>query len=104
MDVCCCCCCSVTMSDSFTTPWTVAHQAPLYLRFPRQEHWSGFPFPSLGDLPDPRFEPVSPALQAKSLPLSHPGNPIDIYSILHFKKKSVTINQIVLSILIGLKQ
>ena len=63
-----------------------------------------FPFPSPGDLPDPGFEPVSPALQANSLPLSHPGNPIDIYSILHLKKKSVTINQIVLSILIGLKQ
>ena len=72
------------MSDPFVTPRTVALQAPLSTEFSRQEHWSGFPFPSLGDLPDPRFEPVSPALQAKSLPLSHPGNPIDIYSILHF--------------------
>ena len=50
------------MSDSFVTPWTVARQAPLYVGFPRQEYWSGLPFPSLGDLPDPRIEPMSPAL------------------------------------------
>ena len=37
----------------FVTPWTVAHQAPLYMEFSRQEYWSGLPFPSLGDLPDP---------------------------------------------------
>ena len=50
------------MSDPFVTPWTVAHQAPLSVGFPRQEHWSGLPFPSLGDLPDPGIEPTSPAL------------------------------------------
>ena len=50
------------MSNSFAIPWTVAHQAPLSLEFPRQEHWSGLPFPSLGDFPDPGIEPVSPAL------------------------------------------
>ena len=92
------------MSDSFTIPWTVAHKAPLYMRFPRQEPWSGLPFPSPGDLPDPEFEPASPALQANSLPLGHPGNPMGIYKILHFFFKSVTINQIVFSIIIGLKQ
>ena len=43
-------------------PWTVDRQAPLSLGFPRQEYQSGFPFPSPGDLPDPRIEPVSPAL------------------------------------------
>ena len=53
------------MSDS-VTPWTVAHQAPLSMGFPRQEHWSGFPFPSPGDLPDPGIKPESPALQADS--------------------------------------
>ena len=37
----------------FVTPWTVAHQAPLSMEFSRQEYWSGLPFPSLGDLPDP---------------------------------------------------
>ena len=47
------------------TPWTVAHQAPLSMGFSRQEYWSGLPFPSLGDLPDPGIEPasfMSPAL------------------------------------------
>ena len=44
------------------TPWTVARQAPLSMRFPRQEYWSGLPFPSSGDLSDPEIEPVSPAL------------------------------------------
>ena len=52
------------------TPWTVAHQAPLFMGFSRQEYWSGLPFPSPGDLPDPGIEPVSPALQAISLPPS----------------------------------
>ena len=49
------------MSDSFATPWTVAHQAPLSMGFPRQEYWSGLPFPSPGDPPDPGMEPSSPA-------------------------------------------
>ena len=39
----------------FAIPWTVTHQAPLSLRFSRQEYWSGFPFPTPGDLPDPRY-------------------------------------------------
>ena len=43
----------------FVTPWTVAHQAPLSMRFSRQEYWSGLPFPSPGDLPDPGIEPAS---------------------------------------------
>ena len=55
------------MSDP-VTPWTVAHQAPLSMEFPRQEYWSGLPFPSPRDLPDPEMEPRSPALQADSLP------------------------------------
>ena len=49
-------------------PWTVACQAPLSMEFSRQEYWSGLPFPSPGDLPDPGIEPGSPALQADSLP------------------------------------
>ena len=56
------------MSDSFATPWTIAHQAPLSLGFPRQEYWSGLLFPSPGDLPTTGTEPGSPALQAVSLP------------------------------------
>ena len=43
-------------------------QAPLSVGFPRQEYWSGLPFPSLGDIPDPGIEPSSPALQADALP------------------------------------
>jgi len=46
----------------FATPWTVAYQAPLSMGFSRQEYWSGLPFPSPGDLPDPGIEPRSPAL------------------------------------------
>ena len=57
------------------TPWTVAHQAPLSMGFSRQEYWSGLPFPSLGDLPDPGIEPGSPALQADALPSEPPGKP-----------------------------
>ena len=59
----------------FVTPWTVAHQAPLSMEFSRQEYWSGLPFASPGDLPDPGMEPASPALQADSSPLSQQGSP-----------------------------
>ena len=60
---------------TLATPWTVAHQAPLSMGFSKQEDWSGLPFPSRGNLPDPRIRPMSPALQVGSLPLSHQGNP-----------------------------
>ena len=49
------------------TPWTVAYQAPLSMGFSRQEYWSGLPFPSPGDLPNPGIKPGSPALQADTL-------------------------------------
>ena len=48
----------------FATPWTVAHQGPPSMGFSRQEYWSGVPFPSPGDLPDPGIKPRSPALEA----------------------------------------
>ena len=51
----------------FGTPWTVAYQAPPSMGFSRQEYWSGLPFPSPGDLPDPGIEPGSPALEADAL-------------------------------------
>ena len=54
------CACSI-VSDSLGIPWTVACQAPLSMGFSRQEHWSGLPFPTPGDLPDPGIEPGSPA-------------------------------------------
>ena len=59
----------------FATPSTVACQAPLSMEFPRQDYWSGLPFPSPGDLPDPEIKPESPAWQVDSLPLSHLGSP-----------------------------
>ena len=62
------CACPV-MSDS-ATMWTVAHQAPLSLGFPRQGYWSGFPFASPVDLPDPQIEPTSPTLASRFLPPS----------------------------------
>ena len=63
------------MSDS-RDPITVAHQALLSMGFSKQEYCVGFSFPSLGDFPNPGIEPVSPALQVDSLPLSHQGSPI----------------------------
>ena len=59
----------------FVTPWTVAHQAPLSMGFSRQEYWSGLPFPSPGDLPNPEIEPRSPTLQADALSSEPPGKP-----------------------------
>ena len=63
------------MFDSTLTK-TVARQAPLCMGFSRQEYWSGLPFPSPGDLPDPGIELWSPALQADSLPTETPGKPL----------------------------
>ena len=57
----------------FVIPWTVVHQAPLSMEFPRQEFWSWFPFPPPGDLPDPGVEPeslTSPALAGRFITTS----------------------------------
>ena len=62
--------CMLSCIQLFVTPWTVACQDPMSMRFPRQEYWSGLQFPLPGDLPDPGIEPaspVSPALQADFL-------------------------------------
>ena len=59
----------------FATLWTVARQAPLSMEFSRQGYCSGLPFPSPGDLPNPRIEPGSPALQADALPSKLLGEP-----------------------------
>ena len=59
----------------FVTPWTVAYQAPPSMGFSRQEYWSGFPFPSPGDLPDPGIEPGSPTLWQTLYPLRQQGSP-----------------------------
>ena len=64
---------SFTHVRLFATPWTVAYQAPPSMRFSRQEYWSGLPFPSLGNLPDPGIEPGSPTLEADALTSEPPG-------------------------------
>ena len=76
--VCVCVSCSVHV-QLFTTPWTVAHQVPLSMRFSRQEYWSGLSFPSPGDLPAPGIEPRCPALQADSLPTEPLGKREALY-------------------------
>ena len=62
----------LSLVQLFATPWTVAHQTPLSMGFPRQEYWNGLLFPSPGDLPDPGIEARSPALIADSLPAELP--------------------------------
>ena len=59
----------------FATPWIVACQVPLSMGFARHEYWSGLPFLSLGDLPNPGIEPGSRALQVNFLPSELPGSP-----------------------------
>ena len=59
LKVCVCVCVSLILSNS-ATPWTVACQAPLSREFSRQEYWSGLPFPSPVDLPNPGIKPKSP--------------------------------------------
>ena len=70
IDMCTLCCAVLSRVQLSATPWTVAHQAPLSMGFPRQEYWSGLPFPPPGNLPKPGIKlvfPVSPMLQAYSL-------------------------------------
>ena len=62
-----CVCYLLSCVQLFATLWIVAHRAPPSMRFPRQEYWSGLPFPSPGDLPYPGIKPRSPGLQADLL-------------------------------------
>ena len=62
------------------TPWTVARQASLSMGFSRQKYWSGLPFPSPVDLPDPGIEPGSPASEADAL-TSEPSEKLPICSL-----------------------
>ena len=68
-----------SVSDSLAAPWTVAHQASLSVGFPRQEHWTGLPFPSLGDLPDSGIEPMSPPLAGRFFTTEPPEKPTFYY-------------------------
>jgi len=74
--------CSV-VSDS-VTPWSVACQAPLSMEFSKQEYWSGLPFPSPGDLPNPGIKPRSSALQADSLPFEPSVRPVYSYIFIFY--------------------
>ena len=65
---------SLSCVQLFATPWTVACKDPLSMGFSRQEYWSGCPFSSPGDLPNPGIEPRSPALQVDSFQLIHKGS------------------------------
>ena len=67
---------SLSFVQLFETPRTVAYQAPPSMGFSRQEYWSGLPFPSPGDLPDPGMELRYPALQADTLTSENQGSPI----------------------------
>ena len=64
---------SLSRVQLLATSWTIAYQAPPSLGFSRQEYWSGLPFPSPGDLPNPGIEPRSPVSQADAVPPEPPG-------------------------------
>ena len=66
---------SLSHVQLFATPGTVAHKASQSMEFSRQEYWSGLPFPSPGDLPNPGIEFMSPALKADTLQSKTPGKP-----------------------------
>ena len=72
----------------FATAWTVARQVPLSMEFSRQEYWSGLPFPSPGDIPDPGIEARSLALQADSLPSEPPGKLLRLVRWTHLEDLS----------------
>ena len=61
--------------STLATQWTIACQVPLSMGFPRQEYWSGLPFPSPGDFPNSGIELGCPAVQADSFPTEPPGKP-----------------------------
>ena len=83
------CCCSVAQSClTLCDPMTAAHQVPLFMGFSRQECWSGLPFSPPGDLPSPGIKPMSPALQADSLPSEPRAKPGERgYPLLRVKVK-----------------
>ena len=92
-------CCTQLLSrvQFFANPWTVASQAPLSVESFRQVCWSGFPFPTPGDLPDPGMEPVSPgspALAGKFFTTAPPGKPLINYTSTKKKKDRCVLTKI----------
>ena len=71
------CCCLIAKSNMtlLETPRTAARQSPLFMGFPRQEYWTGLPFPFPGDLPNPGIEPVPPTLAIRFFTTVPPGKP-----------------------------
>ena len=80
--VCVCMCLSLSWVRLFVTPWAVARQSSQSMKFSRQEYWSGLPFPSPGDLPEPEIERGSPTLEADPLPSELPVK-LYIYIYIH---------------------
>ena len=80
------CVCSLSHVQLCATPWTVARQAPLSVEFPRQEYWSGLPFPTPGDLPEPGVKlmflvsPASPTLAGRFFTSEPPGKSQKLYN------------------------
>ena len=82
------------MSDS-STSWIIALPAPLSMGFPRPEYWSGLPFPSPGDLSDPRLEAASPALAGGFFTTEPSGKPRKIYTFINtFYDKNIFCNSL----------
>ena len=82
---------SLSRFQLFATPWTAAHQAPPSMGFSRQEYWSGVPFPSPGDLPNPGIKPRSPAFQADAFTSELPGKPDSVYKSENITEKKLSI-------------
>ena len=92
---------SLSCVQLFATPWTVAHQASLSMKFSRHEYWSGLPFPSSGNLPNPGIESGSSTLQANALLSELLGKPWCILTINKFTSGRRNKNQLSLSRLIS---
>ena len=87
---------SLSCVQLFASSWTVAYQSPQSMEFSRQEYWSGLPFPSPGDLPNPGIEPRSPTLQADALLSEPPGKSLTLKKI---TDKYIRTKQLKVSIL-----
>ena len=81
------------MSNFFATPWTVACQAPLSMRFPRQGYWNGLLFPFLRDLPNPGLKPASYALASEFFTTEPSGKPLQMFLKTFVENPSELIKQ-----------
>ena len=79
----------LSLSDPSTTPWTLANHTPLSMGFLRQEYWSGLPFPSPEDFPNPGFEPMSSAMAGGFFTTELPGTPIHRVWKIHLISRTI---------------